>query len=162
MVAGIALAASILLGGCSGGFFGDDAGQGGGGTSGNGQSGTSGDGPVAEDPTTPDEGGTEGSPVEETDAVPADFPADIPLIDEGVTLGLSLGSSWTIVFAVDDPEASYTEQSTLLLGAGFTSLGDARSPEGSAGAYDSPKYMLQMTSSASPDPNVLVVVQPKS
>ena len=161
-VAGIAIAASVLLGGCSGGFFGDDAGQGGGGTSGNGQSGTSGDGPVAEDPIAPDGGGTDGGAVEETDSIPADFPADIPLIDASVSVGLSMGSGWTIIFDVDDAEASYTEQSGLLLGAGFTSQGDARSSEGSAGAYDSPNYTLQMTSSTSPDPTLLVVVQSKS
>lgn len=160
-VAGLSLAASLLLSGCSGGFFGGGSGQGGGGTSGDGQSGTSGDGPVAEDPVTPDDGGTDGG-VTETGGVPADFPVDIPLIDEPVSVGVSMGTGWTVIFTVDDAEASYTEQSTLLLGAGFTSMGDARSPDGSAGAYDGPNYTVQMTSSTGPDPSVLVVVQTKN
>lgn len=161
-MAGIALAASVLLGGCSGGFFGDDAGQGGGGTSGNGQSGTSGDGPVAEDPSTDDPTTPDDSPIAESESIPADFPAEIPLIDADVTFGLSLGDSWTVIFTVDDGEAAYTEQSAKLLAAGFVSNGDARSAEGSAGSYESDDYRLQMTSSSTNGEATLFIgVQPK-
>lgn len=161
-IVGLALAASLALTGCSGGFFGNGASGGSGGTSGEGQSGTSGDDPIVE----PDEPTAEEPTVPEIDpeSIPADFPSDIPLIDGDVTFGLSMGSGWTIVFSVADAEAAFTQASSKLQAAGFTSQGEARSPDGSAGAYDSPKYVVQMTSSTSDDagPTVVYVVTTKS
>jgi hypothetical protein len=98
-----ALAAVLILTGCSA-----PTSTGGGNTGDNGAA-TSGPAPA-------DGGGTGGEPV-----IPATFPADeVPLIEGDVAYAQDLGTGWVVYIHRDDFLAGYDEAKGLLTGAGFS------------------------------------------
>lgn len=133
-LAGLALAASILLAGCS------TPAPSGGTDGSNGR-------PDQPAPTTPDlpsgTGVTEG-------ALPPGFPADFPLVDGDVLVGLDLGTGWSVWIESADPAAGFTEAVALLTADGYTELSALTNENGSFGVYSKGTQQVQL--SAGDDP----------
>lgn len=145
--AGVALAASLVLSGCS--IF-PTAPSNGGGSGGSGGSG----GTTSTDPGT--DTGTD-----QYQGVPTTFPkGDIPLISGDVPFGVDLGTGWTVIVKVSDFTASFTQATDKLKAAGFTSQVESSSADGSFGDYVNDKYEVQVTGSKSDQygPNLTYLV----
>jgi hypothetical protein len=87
--------------------------------------------------------------------VPADFPAEIPLIDGEVLSGVSLGSEgsqvWSVLIAVDDGSA-FDEITSQLEGAGFVASGLGGTTElGSTGTFSKDPYDISVAVSGGSD-----------
>ena len=87
--------------------------------------------------------------------VPADFPAEIPLIDGEVLSGVSLGSEgaqvWSVLIAVDDGSA-FDEITHQLEGAGFVASGLGGTTElGSTGTFSKDPYDISVAVSGGSD-----------
>jgi hypothetical protein len=151
-LAGLGLAVSLTLVGCSGSPLS------GGGTGGDGQSGSGSDSQT-------DEGGSSPGDIDLGDlqGVPETFPDDVPIVDGDVPIGVDLGTGWSVVVQVDDYAASYAEGSTLLTGAGFTALQESSDDSTAFGVFDSPDYQVQLTATDSADygPSLTYVVVSK-
>jgi hypothetical protein len=131
--AGVALAASLVLTGCS--IFPTPASTGGG-TGGSG-------GTTSTDPGT-DTGLSQG--------LPSTFPkADVPIVSGDIPVGIDLGTGWTVIVKVSDFGASFTEASGKLKEAGFTSQTESNSADGSFGDFINDKYEVQVTATKAPD-----------
>jgi hypothetical protein len=92
--------------------------------------------------------------------VPATFPSDVPIIDGDVPVGVDLGTGWSIVVQVDDYAKAYVEASGKLTDAGFETIQDGTSGDGSFGAFQNDKYQVQVTATDTADygPAVAYVV----
>jgi hypothetical protein len=133
--AGLALAAVLLLSGCSfgpllpvpaGGTGGDSSSSGGDG------SGDSGDAPLEPLPGA---------------AIPATFPTDVPLIDGPIAFGMDLGTGWSVIITATDLGGGYDDAKGRLLAAGFTSQMDSTTEDGSFGLFTNDKYQINLTAS---------------
>jgi hypothetical protein len=87
--------------------------------------------------------------------VPADFPAEIPLIDGEVLSGVSLGSEgaqvWSVLIAVDDGSA-FDEITRQLEGVGFVASGLGGTTElGSTGTFSKDPYDISVAVSGGSD-----------
>lgn len=83
-------------------------------------------------------------------SIPADFPAEIPLIDAKLfsTTSLPMGEqmTWTLIFTVKDPAAAFSEASSQLLGAGYQESLKSETAEGSFATYDNGTWNILLTS----------------
>lgn len=140
-LAGLAIAASAILTGCSIAPSGTATG---GGTGGSGESGQTDGGTTTTDP------GTDTS-LDDYQGAPATFPTDVPIIDGDIAFGIDLGTGWTVVIPVDDLAAGYADASGKLTAAGFTAQVDSTSPEGSIGVFTNDTYQINVTASATAD-----------
>jgi hypothetical protein len=152
-VAGVMLAASMILSGCS--LLPSSSG-GTGGTGGSGQSGSESGGSSS---SAPDNGAVQGY-----EGMPATFPvADVPIIDGDIPFGIDLGTGWTVIVKVSDVTAAFAEAGAKLKAAGYTAQVEQGSDAGSFGDYINDKYQVQVTAQDTPDygPSVtyLVVLQ---
>lgn len=147
--AGVALAASLLLTGCS--IFPTAPGAGGG-TGGSGGSGGSGG-------TTSTSPGTD-TGLEGYKGIPANFPKDVPVVSGDVAVGIDLGTGWSLIVKVSDSKAGWTEAGDKLKAAGFTAQLENSSDNGSFGDYANDKYEVQITGQDMPQygPSVTYVV----
>jgi len=137
-VAGVALAASLALTGCS--IF-PTAPTAGGGTGGTGGSGG----------TTSTKPGTDVG-LQQYQGLPTTFPkGDIPLVAGDIPVGIDLGTGWTVIVKVSDFTAAFTEATDKLKAAGFTSQVESSSADGSFGDYTNDKYEVQVTGAKSDD-----------
>jgi hypothetical protein len=87
--------------------------------------------------------------------VPADFPADIPLIEGEVISGVSLGSEgskvWSVAIVVDDGSA-FDEITSQLEEAGFVASGLGGTTElGSTGTFSRDQYDVSLSVSGGSD-----------
>jgi hypothetical protein len=127
--AGAGLVASLLLAGCS------TPAPGGGTDGSNGQPGQT-------QPTTPappgNTGVTEG-------ALPPGFPADFPLIEGDVLIGLDLGTGWSVWIASADPASGYAEAVALLTADGYAELSAITNENGSFGVYSKGAQQVQLS-----------------
>lgn len=149
--AGAALAAALLLGGCSAG--GATGGATGGGDSGTGAStapsdssndGTAGDG-TAGDGTTGADGSDIGNDAGHTE-IPSTYPRDdVPLIDDDPVFAVDLGTGWSIMLPTDDRDADLAEVDGILLGKGFTTDFTTGDATGTFTQYSDAKYTVQIT-----------------
>ncbi|MEP6482730.1 MAG: hypothetical protein ABJA94_12070 [Rhodoglobus sp.] len=146
---GVALAASLVLTGCS---IIPTGARTGGGTGGSGSSGGSG-GTTSTDP------GTDTN-LDAYQGIPASFPKDVPVISGDVPVGLDLGTGWTIVVKVSDSTAAWTDAGNKLKAAGFTAQTESSSADASFGDYINDKYEVQITGQKAPNygPSVSYVV----
>lgn len=83
-------------------------------------------------------------------SIPADFPAEIPLIDAKLfsSTSLPMGESmtWTLIFSVKDPAAAFSEASSQLAGAGYQESLKSETAEGSFATYDNGTWNILLTS----------------
>jgi hypothetical protein len=145
--AGVALAASLVLTGCSIFPSPPSAGGGSGGAGGSG-------GTTSTDP------GTDTS-LDQYKGLPSTFPkGDIPLISGDIPVGIDLGTGWTVIVKVNDTAAAFTEATGKLKAAGFTAQAEQTSDAGSFGDYITNKYEVQVTAQDTSDygPSVTYLV----
>ncbi|CAN5282714.1 hypothetical protein BH11ACT4_BH11ACT4_20440 [soil metagenome] len=138
--AGVVLAASLLLTGCS-------APASGGGTGGSGQSGS-------DSGSSSNGSGTSTNPGGDTtigQGIPATFPQEVPLISGDAPVGLDLGTGWTVVVKTTDFGKAFADATGKLKAAGFTAQVESSSADGAFGAYASDKYEVQVTGANTPD-----------
>lgn len=144
---GVALAASLVLSGCS---LLPTAPSTGGGSGGSGGSG----GTTSTEPgTDPGLGGYKG--------LPSTFPkADVPIIAGDIPVGIDLGTGWTVIVKVSDIAAAFTEASDKLKATGFTAQAESSSADASFGDYVTDKYEVQVTATDTADygPSVTYLV----
>lgn len=113
-------------------------------TGGSGGSGESGQSDGTDDP------GTDVEP-DQFVGLPPTFPAEIPLIDGEVVFGIDVGTGWSVLVAVDDLEADFTDASQRMKAAGFEALIENMTPDGGFGAFENGSYQVQVTTQESPD-----------
>jgi len=145
-LAGVAVAASLLLSGC----FALPS-LPGGGTDGSGSSGGS-------DGSQTDSGSDSGPDdvPEQFQGMPATFPSDIPLIPGEVAFGIDVGTGWSVLISVDDLEADFVDAADRLKGAGYTALLENVAATGSFGAFENDLYQVQVSSQDTPDYGLVV------
>jgi hypothetical protein len=104
-------------------------------------------------PTEADAGGTSADEGTSSDvAIPPTFPRDdVPLIDGEVAFAVDLGTGWTVVIEADDVAAAYGDAAELLDGAGFETVANDASPDGTFGQFTSEKYTVNVSATDSPD-----------
>ena len=149
-VAGVVLAASLMLSGCS---MLPSAPGSAGGTGGSGQSGSQ---STASSSSTPDGGVVQGY-----GGMPASFPvSDVPIVDGAIPFGIDLGTGWTVIVKVGDVTAAFADAGTRLKAAGYTAQVEQSTAAGSFGDYVNDKYQVQVTAQDAPDygPSVTYVV----
>lgn len=148
----VALAASMVLTGCS---IAPSGGATGGGTGGAGQSGQAGGGETSTDSTTEttDDSASPGDvDLDGLGELPANFPRDeVPIIDNPVEIGVDLGTGWSVLMKVDDFEAAFADATTRLKGAGFEAVVEQISDAGGVGVFQNEKYQVQLSASNSTD-----------
>lgn len=100
-------------------------------------------------------------------SIPADFPADVPLVDGTLFSSVSLGSgadqSWNVIFTVSDANAAYADAVSQLTGAGFTEQSQVQTAEGSFGAFSNSAWTVQVSAvpaMASEEPKLSYLVTP--
>lgn len=154
-----ALAAALLLAGCS--ISGSGGGSTGGGTDGGGTSGQTGGGVESGESTIESTTSPGDIDLGQFEGLPNTFPTDeVPLIDEPVDMGIDLGTGWSVMMTVDDYQAAFEDAASRLSGAGFEVITQTVSDAGGVGVFQNPKYQVQLTASDSPDngPNLTYVV----
>ncbi len=105
------------------------------------------DSPESSAPTQPaPDSGTDGEV-----AIPATFPLDeVPLIDGDPVFAVDLGTGWTLIFPRDDFAEGYGEAALLLEGAGFSTVANNASSEGTFGQFTTEKYTVNLTATTDP------------
>lgn len=141
-LAGLAVAASLMLSGC----FALPS-LPGGGSDGSGVSGGS-DGSQSDS-------GPDDVP-EQFQGMPITFPSDIPLIPGEVVFGIDVGTGWSVLVSVDDLEGDFVDATDRLKGAGYEVLLETVAPEGSFGAFENESYQIQVSSQDTPDYGLVV------
>lgn len=77
--------------------------------------------------------------------VPANFPSDVPLPDLDIYLGMaSTEDSWTIIYYADDLEADFSSIVSLYEGDGWETLMNNQAPDGSLGVFKKDPYQVQV------------------
>ena len=134
----LAIAGSLLLGGCSLlpplPFLPDGSSDDGGSSS-----GSNGDSDIDENPFLDHE-------------VPDTFPVDdVPLPDLDIVFSLDLGTGWSIVYHSDDIEADHNAIADLYDEAGFESLANETADGMTLGIYESDGYQVQVSGTDNSD-----------
>ena len=104
-------------------------------------------------PTEADAGGTSAEEGTSSDvAIPPTFPRDeVPLIDGEVAFAVDLGTGWTVVIEAEDFAAGYGQAAELLEGAGFETVANDASPDGTFGQFTSDEYTVKVSATDAPD-----------
>lgn len=82
-------------------------------------------------------------------SMPADWPAEVPVIDAKLFTATAIGEgtsrTWTILFQVDDPAKAYDAAKADLVAAGFSTELDSSMAEGSYGQFSNANYSVSVT-----------------
>jgi hypothetical protein len=82
--------------------------------------------------------------------LPASFPSsDVPLVGDDFAYALAVSDkSWAVYVRVDDAKTGFAKASDLLIGAGFEKSTDVggETENGSVGLFTSEKYTIELTS----------------
>lgn len=82
-------------------------------------------------------------------SIPADFPADIPLLDaklfSATTLPMGDAKTWTLIFSVSDPSAAFSAASADLTAAGYQATLNSETAEGSFASFDNGTWNILLT-----------------
>jgi len=101
-------------------------------------------------------------------SVPADFPAEVPLINATLESSVAIGSgtdrAWTLYYSVDDAKAAFDDATGKLRAAGFAEDSIVDAAEASVGFYSNGS--LSVTVSAAPGsgsdtPKIVYLVAPQ-
>jgi len=141
-LAGLAVAASLMLSGC----FALPSLPGGGSDG----SGVSGGSTGSQSDSAPDD------VPEQFQGMPVTFPSNIPLIAGEVVFGIDVGTGWSVLVSVDDLEGDFVDATDRLKGAGYEVLLETIAPEGSFGAFENETYQIQVSSQDTPDYGLVV------